>query len=127
VSGPDDFWDLCWLGINNANRLEALAQRWLRYTEAAEQLTDAIWASYDRFCGDKASVIERLVDELGLEEHVLVTTHVNHQFKKDFGDRRIRGCNRWQAELSNKQAAEIDAICGATWRRVEQRCVSTSV
>jgi hypothetical protein len=118
-----NFWDLGWLGIEETDRLRALAWRWRRYMEMAEQLKRATWVSYDCFCCDKEGTVRRLVAALGLEECACVASLTERQFKKNFGDRRIRGLDRWRSEFSVEQVEQIDALCDSTWRRVEQRLI----
>jgi hypothetical protein len=123
ANSTTDFWDMRWLGIEETDRLEMLAQRWVRHIEAAQHLNHAVWVCYDDFCGDKAGVVRRLVDSLGFERCAPIDALVDQQFKKDFGDGRIRGANRWQAELSDEQAMRIHARCNALWQSALRKCV----
>jgi hypothetical protein len=107
------------MGIEDDDRIEALAHRWMFYYECLTQLTDPTWIVYDIFCNNKPAMIAEAVRQLGVSPTKDVSGLADLQFKKDFGDQAIRGTNRWQRELDDDQAQTVDRICGPAWQQCE--------
>jgi hypothetical protein len=104
-------WELIidggWLGIEGANHIETLAQRWNYiadlYLENEDQI---ILLQYETFLNDKAGEISRLADTFGLEVRFDISHRVDHQFQPA-GDHNVS----WADFYGPVNLARIESIC----------------
>lgn len=122
----DDFWDQSWLGIRETTKAKLLAQRWNMFFDFTKQLSKPLWFSYDQFFRNKSQSISHLCNQLGLEIQGDVAPAQDRQFKKNFGDRSIKGAQRWQRDLSAHDAKLVDRICGSRFSELEHELLVKS-
>ncbi|MEJ2720910.1 MAG: sulfotransferase, partial [bacterium] len=110
-SGITRAWELIidggWLGLDGANYIEMLAQRWNyiadSYLAQKDQMT---LLQYEVFLEDKPGAISRLADRLGLEIRHDIRDRVDHQFQPA-GDRSVS----WLDFFGPVNLARIETIC----------------
>ncbi len=96
-----------WLGLDGANYIEMLAQRWNFiadvYTENGGRMQ---LLKYEDFTRDKIGELERLARTLGLEKKNDVSHRVDVQFQPA-GDRGVR----WDRFFGTENLSRIERIC----------------
>jgi len=104
-------WELIldgrWLGLDGANYIDMLAQRWNAiadvYLDNADRM---ILLKYEDFSKDKVGELGRLARALGLEKKHDVSHRVDVQFQPA-GDRGVR----WDEFFGAENLSRIETIC----------------
>ncbi len=118
---PGMAFDVHWLRVPAGSLIEALAWRWRKLLEYAEQDRDAggrvTFVRYEDFCADKLAVVRGLADRCAMPfDASRVAAHLDRQFRKRWAD-RIAGPQRWRTDLTESQTRTIEDLCGPLMAR----------
>ncbi len=105
-----------WLGVQTANRVEALAWKWRRYLETAlmyrDTGEDVVFLRYEDFVQDKTGTLRETAERLGLAfDEESVRPLLDRQHRKRWSP-TIAGPQRWRKDLEAHEVREIERICG---------------
>ncbi|MDH5387400.1 MAG: GNAT family N-acetyltransferase [Gammaproteobacteria bacterium] len=106
--------DVQWLGVDCADPVERLAQRWKAYLTAAMKVDGVIFIKYEDFCQDKVGVISSLCKTLNLPfDKARVTQlcdiQLSHASVRAY---RPSGPGGWQHSILEREHIEkIETIC----------------
>ena len=105
-----------WLGIRANDYIESLAYRWNLIADVHLDEPDRVGlVRYEDFCADKAGVIGRIAELLGLAVRHDISGEVDRQFQPR-GDRSVRRESFFGVNL-----ARITALCEERMRRLGYR------
>lgn len=104
-------WDLTfdgtWLGLDGANYIETMAQRWNYIADSYLDNSDQIiLLKYETFLSDKVGEISRLAHTFGLEIRFDIAHRIDHQFQPA-GDHDVA----WVDFFGPVNLARIETIC----------------
>ena len=107
--------DVQWLGIDCADPVECLAERWKAYLNAATAYEVTYFLKYEEFCLDKVGVISSLCEKLALpfnEARVsqLCDIQLSHASVRAY---RPGGPGGWKHSILRPQDIRtIETVCG---------------
>lgn len=114
------FTDVTWLGIQVADRVEAISWRWRKYLECALHYRrrggKVVFIKYEDFCHDRLGALLKCAERLNISFHSSkVRPLLETQFGKNW-DKTIRGAGRWQNDLDEFDVQKTTGICGDLMR-----------
>lgn len=126
---PGMAFDCSWLSVPATGLVDAMAWRWRRLLELAEEYRHQggaiTFIRYEDFCADKPATIRQLADVCRMPCDLdAIAGRCDEQYRKRWS-KRIAGPQRWRQDLTGEQVAVIETICApqmAAWGYQASTC-----